>query len=38
MRKYIAVQVEPEIADFDYVFDDDGLRPAGGDFNYTLFI
>ena len=38
MRKYIAVQLKPGQEDFSFAFDDDGIRPAGGDFNYTLFV
>lgn len=38
MHKYIAVQLEPGQEDFSFAFDDDGIKPAGGDFNYTLFV
>lgn len=35
---YIVREVPPEAAELSYVFDDDGLSEAGGDWNYTLFI
>ena len=38
MFKYIAQQLEPGQEDFSFAFDDDGIKPAGGDFNYTLFV
>ncbi len=38
MFKYIATQLEPGQEDFSFAFDDDGIKPAGGDFNYTLFV
>lgn len=35
---YIVREVPPEAAELNWVFDDDGLSEAGGDWNYTLFI
>lgn len=31
-------EVSPEATDFSFYFDDDGIKEAGGDFCYTLFI
>lgn len=31
-------EIEPEACDFSYYFDNDGIREAGGDFCYNLFI
>lgn len=31
-------EVEPEATDFSFYFDDDGIKEAGGDFCYSLFI
>lgn len=36
--KYIIREVSPEASDFSYYFDDDGLKEAGGDYCYNLFI
>lgn len=38
MFKYIAVQLEHGQEDFSFAFDNDGIKPVGGDFNYTLFV
>jgi len=38
MKKYIIREVPPEQSDFSSYFDDDGLREAGGDYCYNLFI
>ena len=38
MTKYIIREVPPEQAEFRYYFDDDGLKEAGGDYCYNLFI
>lgn len=35
---YIVREVPPESAELSWVFDNDGLSEAGGDWNYTLFI
>lgn len=36
--KYIIRECEPETIDFSYFFDNDGLRAAGGDYCYNVFI
>ena len=36
--KNIIREVAPECVDVSILFDDDGLKPEGGDFNYSLFI
>lgn len=36
--KYIIREVSPEASDFSIYFDDDGLKEAGGDYCYNLFI
>ena len=36
--KHVIREVEPEATDFSFYFDDDGIKEAGGDFCYSLFI
>ena len=36
--KYIIREIPPEQCEFSYYFDNDGIREAGGDFCYNLFI
>ena len=36
--KYIIREIPPEQCEFSYYFDDDGIKEAGGDFCYNLFI
>lgn len=36
--KHIFREVSPEATDFSFYFDDDGIKEAGGDFCYNLFI
>lgn len=38
MKKYIVREIPAEQANFSSYFDDDGLREAGGDYCYNLFI
>lgn len=36
--KHIIREVSPEATDFSFYFDDDGIKEAGGDYCYNLFI
>lgn len=36
--KHVIREVSPEATDFSFYFDDDGIKEAGGDFCYSLFI
>lgn len=38
MKKYIIREIPAEQTEFSSYFDDDGLREAGGDYSYNLFI
>lgn len=36
--RYIIREIPPEQCEFSYYFDDDGIKEAGGDFCYNIFI
>lgn len=36
--KHIIREVEPEATDFSFYFDNDGIKEAGGDFCYNIFV
>lgn len=38
MIKYVVREVPPDVSDFSFYFDDDGLIEAGGNYCYNLFI